>query len=93
MRRVLLMVAIVCTALGASAAAPGPSPREAELPATTCSSPLEFPKCEATRAKSTALVQEARRGCCSHHGGVCGCDSQSHHQLCCDGELSPSCGC
>jgi len=34
---------------------------------------------------------EARRGCCSHHGGVCGC---SHgRNLCCDGELSPSCGC
>lgn len=32
-----------------------------------------------------------RRGCCSHHNGVCGC---SHGRaLCCDGTLSPSCGC
>ena len=32
-----------------------------------------------------------RRGCCSHHGGVCGC---SHSRaVCCDGTLSPSCGC
>jgi hypothetical protein len=31
------------------------------------------------------------RGCCSHHGGVCGC--QNARALCCDGELSPSCGC
>ncbi|MBS4759136.1 MAG: hypothetical protein KHX03_00355 [Clostridium sp.] len=32
-----------------------------------------------------------RRGCCSHHGGVCGC---SHGRaVCCDGSLSPSCGC
>lgn len=32
-----------------------------------------------------------RQGCCSHHGGVCGCSSGS--ALCCDGNLSPSCGC
>lgn len=32
-----------------------------------------------------------RRGCCSHHGGVCGCEKG--RALCCDGRLSPSCGC
>lgn len=32
-----------------------------------------------------------RRGCCSHHGGVCGCDGG--RVRCCDGALSPSCGC
>jgi hypothetical protein len=32
-----------------------------------------------------------RRGCCSHHGGVCGC--KYGRALCCDGELSPTCGC
>lgn len=34
----------------------------------------------------------ARRGCCSWHGGVCGC-SESGRQICCDGTLSPSCVC
>lgn len=34
---------------------------------------------------------EEKRGCCSHHGGVCGC--QGGRALCCDGTLSPSCGC
>ena len=33
----------------------------------------------------------ARRGCCSHHGGVCGCTDG--RQKCCDGSLSPSCTC
>ena len=33
----------------------------------------------------------AGRGCCSHHGGVCGCSGG--RALCCDGTLSPSCGC
>lgn len=37
------------------------------------------------------LNNDQRRGCCSHHGGVCGC---SHGRaLCCDRTLSPSCGC
>lgn len=32
-----------------------------------------------------------RSGCCSWHGGVCGC--QNGRALCCDGTLSPSCTC
>lgn len=33
----------------------------------------------------------AGRGCCSHHGGVCGCSGG--RAQCCDGSLSPSCRC
>ena len=32
-----------------------------------------------------------RSGCCSHHGGVCGCSGG--RQQCCDGAFSPSCTC
>ncbi len=32
-----------------------------------------------------------KRGCCSHHHGVCGCDGG--RARCCDGQLSPTCGC
>lgn len=32
-----------------------------------------------------------RRGCCSWHGGVCGCSNG--RTKCCDGTLSPTCGC
>ena len=32
-----------------------------------------------------------RRGCCSHHDGVCGCSGG--RAVCCDGSFSPSCGC
>lgn len=35
--------------------------------------------------------QVERGGCCSRHGGVCGC--QNSRAKCCDGALSPSCGC
>lgn len=34
----------------------------------------------------------ARRGCCSHHGGVAGC-SENGRQICNDGTLSPTCTC
>lgn len=35
----------------------------------------------------------AKSGCCSHHGGVAGCDSNTGYQLCRDGSDSPSCLC
>ena len=34
----------------------------------------------------------AQRGCCSSHGGVCGC-SKYGKQVCCDGSLSKTCTC
>ena len=45
------------------------------------------PVCEPQKSDQ----QFARRGCCSHHGGVCGCSGG--RAACCDGSLSPSCGC
>lgn len=42
------------------------------------------------------IVQELgidRRGCCSWHDGVCGCDYETERVQCCDGTLSPSCRC
>ena len=33
-----------------------------------------------------------KRGCCSHHHGVCGC-SDGHMTMCCDDTTSPTCGC
>jgi hypothetical protein len=40
-----------------------------------------------------AQGMEARSGCCSHHGGVAGCDTATGHQECNDGTDSPTCGC
>lgn len=34
----------------------------------------------------------ATSGCCSYHDGVCGC-GENGRQICCDGSISPSCGC
>jgi hypothetical protein len=50
--------------------------------------------CACASSESQTPVDEStaeKRGCCSHHGGVCGCSGD--RQLCCDGQLSPSCMC
>lgn len=38
-------------------------------------------------------IMVQRRGCCSWHGGVAGCDESSGRLRCNDGTLSPSCRC
>lgn len=44
-------------------------------------------------ANAMCKIDDNRSGCCSKHGGVCGCNKKSHKQKCCDGTLSNSCGC
>jgi hypothetical protein len=48
---------------------------------------------EERKYNSDQSIELARRGCCSWHGGVCGCDSSLNRIICCDGTLSPSCTC
>ncbi len=40
---------------------------------------------------SSQNYELAKSGCCSWHGGVCGCSGGS--TICCDGSTSPSCTC
>lgn len=47
-------------------------------------------RASAASAEQAPRIEE-KRGCCSHHGGVCGCSEG--RAKCCDGQLSPSCGC
>jgi len=42
-------------------------------------------------ASEGLFTYNEQRGCCSHHGGVCGCSGG--RKECCDGTLSPSCTC
>jgi hypothetical protein len=47
---------------------------------------------QALCAEATSSGEDiAQRGCCSWHGGVCGCSGS--RVVCCDGRLSPSCRC
>lgn len=48
-------------------------------------------ECNTLIAKDTTLKELQKSGCCSYHGGVCGCEGG--RAKCCDGTLSPTCGC
>ena len=50
-------------------------------------------KIESEADKNDTIGEIARRGCCSWHNGVCGCDESTNRIQCCDGTLSPSCTC
>lgn len=44
------------------------------------------------KGRTFASAEEAlQSGCCSWHGGVCGCSNG--RKACCDNTLSPSCKC
>jgi hypothetical protein len=49
-----------------------------------------FPDSPGGMSGEHRLRSVERRGCCSHHGGVCGCEMG--RALCCDTRVSPSCG-
>jgi hypothetical protein len=68
-------------------------------PCKICKPPA-FSKAKAKPEKNINLAvvkadsdkhNHGRSGCCSWHGGVCGCEDG--RAVCCDGTLSPSCGC
>lgn len=92
MNRILMLIAVMLgialssSALAVSEIVPvGQPPVEEALAPTEAVLPQE---CEETILGNS---QFAQAGCCSWHGGVCGCSGG--RILCCDGVLSPSCGC
>ena len=48
----------------------------------------QYELCKVTSSEKNEL---GRRGCCSWHGGVCGCSDS--RVVCCDGSYSPTCTC
>jgi len=79
----LLMVAVVVLSGSFSALA-----QESQ---TQPSVPSKQQACESLRQGGASPEQLAKSGCCSWHGGVCGCSLG--RVTCCDGAFSPSCGC
>lgn len=67
------------------------------VPCKVCRPPISS-KSESDTDKTFTIAEvqgrdiEPRQGCCSWHGGQCGCDSYGR-VICCDGTLSPSCRC
>ena len=67
-------------------------------PGTKVIPPSSYKKYPYSRSYSTSPkkynknIKVEQRGCCSWHGGVCGCNEEGR-VICCDGTLSPTCRC
>ena len=60
---------------------------------TGCTTTAELPlgTCTPKQQVAKAAQDTEKSGCCSWHDGVCGC--YFGRAKCCDGTLSPTCGC
>ena len=54
---------------------------------------METPEASGCQVQQTdaPIGDQAGQGCCSWHGGQCGCSAGQ--VVCCDGQYSPTCGC
>lgn len=91
------MFEIVLFVLAAIAGHTAPSAELATVDAAATETPIEYAtpivaESEACEGREFASAEEAlQQGCCSHHGGVCGC--RDGRRVCCDRQLSPTCRC
>lgn len=83
MRTAILTLCLLISLVFASVALAG-EPIPAHQTATNATT------CQETRSIQHGPVI-AGRGCCSWHGGQCGCENG--RVKCCDGSLSPTCRC
>ena len=86
MKNLLALTIAVFLAFPAFAADAPPSPSQDTAPKISTPAPLQLPN-----QNNETCDPVARRGCCSHHNGVCGCSGG--RTTCCDGTTSPSCAC
>jgi len=59
---------------------------------TVDAAPTEAVLCVKRMDEATVKITKCQ-GCCSRHGGVCGCNKVTGNVWCCDGSFSPGCGC
>ena len=92
--RYLWAIFLVSTMVGAAAPKAKKPFNPFEMPQKSCAKWA----CDVTLADKVvvtrgldSIFEPARRGCCSWHSGVCGC--ATGRAVCCDGTLSPGCGC
>jgi len=78
------LLVILAAIAGLSAPSTAPQPRPVHAPVAPMS------KACPQKLLASSAPKEGR-GCCSWHGGQCGCSGG--RVTCCDGTVSPSCGC
>lgn len=66
-------------------------PSQIEIETSMSCEGVQSDSMDSTAAGESLVARNGNQGCGSWHGGVCGCGGS--RLLCCDGTLSPSCGC
>lgn len=91
MKRIALLTAVVVSLLSTTAFAATPQAEEGSIANFVLASEVAPPELGSIVGTYDHQMIYLRRGCCSHHRGVCGC--VNGRTKCCDGSFSPTCGC
>lgn len=91
MKRITLLTAVVVSLLSTTAFAATPQAEEGSIANFVLASEVAPPELGSIVGTYDHQMIYLRRGCCSHHKGVCGC--VNGRTKCCDGSFSPTCGC
>ena len=91
MKRITLLTAVVVSLLSTTAFAATPQAEEGSIANFVLASESAPPELGSIVGTYDHQMIYLRRGCCSHHNGVCGC--VNGRTKCCDGSFSPTCGC
>mgnify|MGYP001642970933 FL=1 len=91
MKRIALLTAVVVSLLSTTAFAATPQAEEGSIANFVLASEAVPPELGSIVDTYNHRMIYLRRGCCSHHNGVCGC--VNGRTKCCDGSFSPTCGC
>jgi len=90
MKKLIIFAVAITFVMGAAMAAEHPIDQKHPI-IFDQSTPDKATECDRMKASGATEEQLAGQGCCSWHGGVCGCAGT--RAVCCDGSYSPSCGC
>lgn len=91
MKRITLLTAAVVSLLSTTAFAATPQAEEGSIANFNLNVEATPPELGSIVGTYNHRMIYLRRGCCSHHKGVCGCENG--RTKCCDGTFSPTCGC
>nr|DAM43672.1 MAG TPA: Type 4 fimbrial biogenesis protein PilY2 [Caudoviricetes sp.] len=91
MKRITLLTAILAMLLSPTVSAATPQAEEGSIANFTLNVEVPPPEIGSIVGTYNHRMIYLRRGCCSHHKGVCGCENG--RTKCCDGTFSPTCGC
>lgn len=91
MKRISILTTLLVALLSPTVFAATPQAEEGSIANFVLASKAAPPELGSIVGTYNHRMIYLKRGCCSHHKGVCGC--VNGRTKCCDGTFSPTCGC